>query len=81
MGGGRLHRVFTDRIQDLIQTLLIRPKRSKESLGLCLNYSDTWFKRLDRLGSRDVSGRTVQSDETQLAVVPGTGARRCLEKR
>lgn len=79
MGGGCSQRVLTGQIRSIIQTPHIRPKRSEESLGLRLNYSDTWSNRLSRLGPGDVS-RTVQNDETQLTLVQGAGSLRFLEK-
>lgn len=58
MGGGSSRRVFTDRVRNFS---CIRPKRSEESLGLRLNDSDTWFKRLRRLGT----WRCVQEDHPE----------------
>lgn len=56
-------------------------KRSEASLGLRLNYSDTWFKRLSGLGPGDASRRTNWDAETQLTFDLGAGALRFPEKR
>lgn len=81
VGADSSRRVFTDRIRSLIHTPRVPPKRREASLGLCVNYYDTWFQRLSRLRTGDVSRRTNRDDETQLTFVLGAGALRFMEKR
>lgn len=66
-----------DPIRSLRQTLLIPPNRREASLGLRLNYSDAWFKRLCGLGPGKAS--SIRDAETQLIFDLGAGALRFLE--